>query len=396
MGARLPLPRGPGRGTSDAGPTRTAIASWLQARGATGEDPCPVGTGVPSRGVSGGAAGDSVRRAAGPGVDLPVGLLLELRLEGGGIARHRGLRHTRSRQSLDGKQQWRLIGRNEARGTSAGRGAGRPPNAVDVILRHVRQVEVDDMSDVRHVDAPRRDVGGDEHADATSTKVLKGALTLALGTVGMDAVGPVTGAFETPSKLVRAAAGPHKNEGAIVRMCEQLLEKRRLLSLTDPVGSLGGPGRGGARTCDLDADGRFQVRPSKFGDLAGHSGGEEQCLSLLGKLRHHPAQLRGEAHVQHSVRFVEDKNLDVVQPGGARIQMVDEPAGRGDEQRAPFAESAALPLLTDSANDDSGAHARLAPEDFNVLGNLESQLPGGRQYQCARSGLAAQSLKQWK
>ena len=46
----------------------------------------------------------------------------------------------------------------------AGAGARGAADAVDVALRHVRQVVVHDVADALDVDAARGDVGGDEHA----------------------------------------------------------------------------------------------------------------------------------------------------------------------------------------------------------------------------------------
>ena len=61
-------------------------------------------------------------------------------------------------------QQVALLGRGEARGAAARRRPRGPADAVDVVLGHVRQVEVHDVADVGDVDAAGGDVGRDEHA----------------------------------------------------------------------------------------------------------------------------------------------------------------------------------------------------------------------------------------
>jgi hypothetical protein len=50
----------------------------------------------------------------GARVHLAVRLLLELGLEGRSIPWHHGLRDARPGEALDGQQQWRLVGGDEA------------------------------------------------------------------------------------------------------------------------------------------------------------------------------------------------------------------------------------------------------------------------------------------
>ena len=69
-----------------------------------------------------------------------------------------------------------------------------------------------------------------------------------------------------------------------------------------------------------------------------------------------------EAHVEHPVRLVEHQNLDVVEAGRPRVEVIHQPAGRGDEDRPALAERLALALLGHAADDDRGAHPRLAAE----------------------------------
>src|ERR1035437_10935671 len=54
-----------------------------------------------------------------------------------------------------------LVGRDEREGVARHLGAGRAANAVDVVLGHVRDVEVHDVGKGLDVDAARRDVRGD-------------------------------------------------------------------------------------------------------------------------------------------------------------------------------------------------------------------------------------------
>src|SRR5215470_735554 len=75
-------------------------------------------------------------------------------------------RHRPAEMPLDRAQLLAFLGRGEARRAPACLGTRGAADAVDVILCRVRQVEVDDVCDVGHVDAARSDVGGDQHAVA--------------------------------------------------------------------------------------------------------------------------------------------------------------------------------------------------------------------------------------
>jgi len=68
-----------------------------------------------------------------------------------------------------------------------GIGARGATDAVHVALRDVRQVVVDDVRDVRHVDAARGDVGGDQHVRLAVAERIEGAFARVLRLVAAHA-----------------------------------------------------------------------------------------------------------------------------------------------------------------------------------------------------------------
>src|SRR5207237_693689 len=62
-------------------------------------------------------------------------------------------------QLLDIAQEAALLGAAEGQGNPAGTRARGPADAMDVALRHVGHVEVDDMGDAVDIDAARGDIG---------------------------------------------------------------------------------------------------------------------------------------------------------------------------------------------------------------------------------------------
>ncbi len=73
----------------------------------------------------------------------------------------------------------RLTRGTRARGTA---------DAVDILLGHVGQVEVDDMADARNVNPARGDVRRDQDLDVARAEQAESALALALALVAVDGV----------------------------------------------------------------------------------------------------------------------------------------------------------------------------------------------------------------
>ena len=66
-------------------------------------------------------------------------------------------------------------------------------------------------------------------------------------------------------------------------------------------------------------------------DLVGERRREQQVLPALRQQREDALDVADEAHVEHPVRLVEHEDLDVAQVDGALALVVEQAAGRGDE-----------------------------------------------------------------
>src|SRR5690606_32710509 len=92
-------------------------------------------------------------------------------------------------QPLDVAQVIALVLGAEADRHALAAGARGAADAVDVLLGHVGQLEVDDVAHAGGVDPASRDVGRDEHADAAGLEVAQCALALGLALVAVNRVG---------------------------------------------------------------------------------------------------------------------------------------------------------------------------------------------------------------
>src|SRR4051812_47065174 len=95
-----------------------------------------------------------------------------------------------------------------------------------------------------------------------------------------------------------------------------------------------------------------------------------------------------ESHVEHAVSFVQNQNLDTRQVDRALLVMVEQAAGRSDQNIDTTLELNDLRPNADAAENCGRRLLRKFAVDADTLLDLNGELAGGRQYQSA-NGLAA-------
>ena len=84
-----------------------------------------------------------------------------------------------------------------------------------------------------------------------------------------------------------------------------------------------------------------------------------------------------KAHVQHAVRFVQDKDLHPVQADQALAHQVQQAAGAGDDDVRAAVERLHLRSLADTAEDHSALQREAPAVLLKVFPGLHRQFPGG-------------------
>src|SRR4029453_15739602 len=79
-----------------------------------------------------------------------------------------------------------LVARHQRERLTGATGATRAADPVPGVLRHVRQLVVDDLRQLDDVEPARRDVGGNQHLDLELLEVGQGAGAGALRLVAVD------------------------------------------------------------------------------------------------------------------------------------------------------------------------------------------------------------------
>ena len=103
---------------------------------------------------------------------------------------------------------------------------------------------------------------------------------------------------------------------------------------------------------------------------------KNRLCRLVGHVAHHPPDGVDEADVEHPVDLVQHHHLDPVEPDRALAQMVDQAAGRGDQDVDAARHDPLLAAHVDAAEDDGGG---------------QPQVPAVGLRSCPRSGWRARA-----
>ena len=97
-----------------------------------------------------------------------------------------GPRHCMAEETFDGTKLLRVFGGDKARGPSGRLHPSRPSDPMNIILRAVRQVEINYMTDVHDIDATRCNIGRNQHAEGSSFKAFQRVSALGETAVAMQ------------------------------------------------------------------------------------------------------------------------------------------------------------------------------------------------------------------
>jgi hypothetical protein len=259
-------------------------------------------------------------------------------------------------QLLDRGEQRALVVRHERYGLASGAGAAGSPDAVDVILGHVRQIVVDDVRQLLDVEPPCRDVRCHQHAQLAVLEALQRSRARVLALVAVDRIRLDAAAFELFRQPVCAALGlaEHQNLVPVARaheMREQValaILRYRVHTLRDQFG-----GRIAAR--DLHLRRIPQERPGELANFVREGRREQQILAARRQQLENAADIRQKPHVEHPVGFVEDQDLDAAKIDRPLPRMIEQAPGRRDEDVNATAQCVDLRLHADTAEDLRGA-----------------------------------------
>ena len=274
--------------------------------------------------------------------------------------------------ALEATEVTQVFAGDEGDSSTRGERAARTANAVHVVFNLVREVEVHDVTDAVNVDAARSNVGRNENADFTILESLQCTLALGLRAVGVDGGTRDTVAVEFAADAVSAVLSAGEDEDHVHGFVLQEVVQHNLLegarALKEQLSN--GLGRVGA-AADFNELRRALILLGQGLDLAGERGREHQGLTFRWECADDCVDRWEEAHVEHSVSFVEDEALHGGEVTVALAAQVEQTAGGRDKEVAALTEGGDLGAFANAAVAGGDDCARIAGVGGHVFGDLD-------------------------
>jgi len=270
-------------------------------------------------------------------------------------------------------------------------GARGAANAMDVVFRHVRHVEIDDLRQLADVEPARGDLGRDERREMSGLEVGQRSRARRLALVAMDGGGADAGAAQLLGEAVRAVLGAREHERllpaalAIGAILEEMHEEMALVVFRDAKCELDDAFDRAVRRRHFDLNRIHEDARGERADVRRVSRGEHQVLPLRWQELDDSADIVDEAHVEHAVGFVEHEMLDLGEIGEAAVRKVEQPSRRCDQDVAADPKAVNLRPFADTAEDHARAQLLVRSIDADALQDLGREFAGRREHERARS-----------
>ena len=145
--------------------------------------------------------------------------------------------------------------------------------------------------------------------------------------------------LKLPNETVRAMLCPRKDDRLLDLLAmKELCEKMPLISTLNEHYSLLDPLYGARLRGDLNLLWISEDLFCKAPDLFRHRRRKEEALPSRGDQPEDPTDIVDKPHIQHSVRFIEDKEVDLRKVNEALTSKIKKPPGGRDEDIAPSLE----------------------------------------------------------
>ena len=272
-----------------------------------------------------------------------------------------------------------IIGCDKACGASTGFHTGRAADPMDVVFRAVRHIEVNDMSDVGHVNPTRRNIRRDQYPKGPAPESFQSRPSLWETAIAMDDRHLIACGADGPAHPVRAMLRPGEDEHGILICRQQFQQQIDLVFLRRVMQGLIRAIGGRRWLADHDPCRVLHAGPRQVGQVRRHRRREQQLLPLFRKRFKNLVDLRREAHVEHPVCFIEDQDLHVLKVDGPVPHVVEKTARRCHDDIGPLTESAHLRVHVRPADHCGGEDPPASSQLIDGLLGLDGQFPSRRQ-----------------
>ncbi|MNS88208.1 hypothetical protein D3C72_1221740 [compost metagenome] len=228
-------------------------------------------------------------------------------------------------------QQFVFIDANQRQRFTGCRRTASTANTVNIIFRNVWQLIVHDVRQLFDIEATRRDIRCHQNANVARFEIGQRTGTRPLALVAVDGCTANAIFIQLFRQVVGTVFGTGKDQHLLpVTFANHLGQQFPLTLLVDEVNVLGHLLRGGVATCHFD----FQRITQQFFrqpfDLVGEGRGEQQVLTTCRQFRQHATNIVDKAHIQHTVRFIQHQDFNLIQFDRVLMFQIQQTARRGD------------------------------------------------------------------
>ena len=254
--------------------------------------------------------------------------------------------------------------------------------ATAAVLKHLRigrQIGVDHETEVRQIEAARRDVGGDADLGAAVAQRLECVVAFVLAQLAGQQHGGKAALLQQRMQMAHALAGVAEDDRARrVDLAQNVDDRVDALVGHDADGTVLDVDVAGFAARRLDPQGIALIPLGQGDDGFGHGRGEQQGAPILRRRLENEFEVFPEAEIEHLVGLVEDDGLELGDVEGPALKVIAETArGADDDMRAGLKLTPlALRIHTADAADDDGARRGIKPLQLAL--DLEGEFAGRR------------------
>ena len=253
---------------------------------------------------------------------------------------------------------------------------------MDVVVRVDRHVEIEDMAEPGDIKPAGGDVARHHDPDVAVLEFLKRLGAFGLGHVAMQGDRVEIMPLQGLRKNVNVALAIAEYERVLDVLGFQQMPQRPALIIRPQHGhALGDIDGCRGRWCNRDFLGVHQEGVGQPTNFRRHGRGEEQRLANPWQQRDDAFDIRDKAHVEHSIRFVDDQDPDIGHQNFAALKKIDQSTRRRDQDIDAAIKLAFLIAETLASDEERHGERAVFSIGFEGLRNLCRQFAGRLQDQ---------------
>ena len=124
-------------------------------------------------------------------------------------------------EAFDVTELFRIFGCDKTRGSTGRLHPSHPADSMDVILRAMRQIEIDHVTNIGHVDAPCRNIRRDKYLEHSAPKALQRTTAFRQTTVAMQHANSMSRTTEHTTDMIGSMLGSGEDQDGLRLVLQQ-------------------------------------------------------------------------------------------------------------------------------------------------------------------------------